>query len=285
MARLTGILRGDDLIVHNAKRRSYVLTEKGQALGLSALTHDEAIVLALAHAVLVALPGNAQEALGGVLQKLAAGSAPRSRMHELLQEVGTVIFTPPSPPTDNNNVVGLALLTDAAVRGVSVEIDYLSNSTKERSWRVVDPYGLELYQGRRWHLHGWCHKHQAIRTFSLEAIQAFRLLPSAFERNEAAWEAFRGQEGVVGGLRMGSPIPVSVRFSEEVATLALRSRWPTGLVVQEEPDGSVLLSGTALGTEGILVELLRWRRHAQVLGGEELLVDFRDELREMTALY
>ena len=133
---------------------------------------------------------------------------------------------------------------------------------------------LKLYQGRRWHLHGWCHKHQVIRTFTLEAIQEFRLLPSAFERNEAAWRAFRGQEGVVGGLRMGSPIPVKVRFTEEVATLALRSRWPTGLAVQEEAEGSVLLSGTALGTEGILVELLRWRRHAQVLGGEETTCRF-----------
>ena len=73
MARLTDILKTDGLIVHSAKRRSYILTEKGQALALSALTHDDAVALALAHAVLVALPGNAQEALGGVLQKLTLG--------------------------------------------------------------------------------------------------------------------------------------------------------------------------------------------------------------------
>jgi predicted DNA-binding transcriptional regulator YafY len=272
------------IAIYSVKRRSYLLTGKGWALVHSALTHEEATALALTHAVLVTLPGNAQEMLGGVLQKLTVGSTPK--MYELLQEVGQVIFTPNASAT--KDTVGLALLaplTDAAVRGVCVEIDYLTTRTQKRGWRVVDPYGLELYQGRRWHLHAWCHSNQEIRTFTLEAIQGFQLLEQTFERDQTAWEAFRGQEGVVGGLRMGASIPVTVRFDAEVATHVLRQPWPSGMIVQTEPEGSVLLTGTALGTEGILVELLRWRRHAKVLGGEELLTVFQEELDVMTALY
>ncbi len=39
------------------------------------------------------------------------------------------------------------------------------------------------------------------------------------------------------------------------------------------------------GLDGITAELLRWRRHAEALGGPALRARLRDELHAMTALY
>jgi hypothetical protein len=46
-----------------------------------------------------------------------------------------------------------------------------------------------------------------------------------------------------------------------------------------------LLTGIAQGVDGILVELLRWRRHATVEGGPELLRTIRAEIAALQKKY
>jgi hypothetical protein len=58
----------------------------------------------------------------------------------------------------------------------------------------------------------------------------------------------------------------------------VRQIWPEGLTIAKEADGSARLTGIAQGTAGILPEILRWCRHAAVLGGEELQTAYRNEV-------
>lgn len=55
------------------------------------------------------------------------------------------------------------------------------------------------------------------------------------------------------------------------------------MTFRDEPNGALLLTGTTQGMEGLLVELLRWRRHAHVVGGPELRARMTEEIRAMAA--
>ena len=62
----------------------------------------------------------------------------------------------------------LALIRDAAARGVQLELDYL-DSAGQRERRRVDPLRVESFDDD-WYLRGWCHLREAVRTFRLDRI-------------------------------------------------------------------------------------------------------------------
>jgi proteasome accessory factor C len=62
----------------------------------------------------------------------------------------------------------LALIRDAAARGVQLELDYL-DSAGQRERRRVDPLRVESFD-EDWYLRGWCHLREAVRTFRLDRI-------------------------------------------------------------------------------------------------------------------
>ena len=101
----------------------------------------------------------------------------------------------------------------------------------------------------------------------------------------AEWAAFAATQGVVGGVRGGSSAPVDVVFLPPVASYARDHRWPAGLTLTPEAAGAVRLTGVAQGLEGLVAELLRWRRYCRVEGGPELRARMAEEVQAMAALY
>ena len=102
---------------------------------------------------------------------------------------------------------------------------------------------------------------------------------------EEEWSAFAAVKGVVGGVRGGTAVSVDVLFLPPVAGYARDHRWPEGLILAMEADGTARLTGLAQGVEGLVAELLRWRRHCRVEGGPELRAWMAEEVRAMAALY
>lgn len=214
------------------------------------------------------------------LDKIAGGLSPG--LKALLADASGVISM--STPIRDYSKVRFDLLQRAAAEHLTVEIDYDSRSGGERSRRNLDPYLLEQQRDGRWDLHGWCHRRKAIRTFAADRIVDARITGDGFSHRPAEWESFANASGIVGGLRGGSPMIVDVEFDSVAAPYALDRCWPDGLTVARD-GGKALLTGTVAGHEGILPEILRWRRHAVVRGGPEFLVRFAEEVRAMAALY
>jgi predicted DNA-binding transcriptional regulator YafY len=266
---------------YDRKERTYRLPERGWTFPLREIRPEDALALAFARRLLTT-PGQPAVALTtAALDGLMEGFTPALR--RLFTDAAAEVQTAGLPRDYADAPV--ADLMNAALERRTVEIDYESRSGGGRSLRNVDPYAVEARDGIYWELHGWCHKNRAIRTFALDRIHAVRALEETFEIRNDAWERFRSSKGVFGGWRGGAAVEVAVRFSPEAAPYALDRRWPESLSIRRREDGSALLTGTAQGEEGILPEILRWRRHAEVLGGPELRARMAEEIRAMAATY
>lgn len=258
---------------------AYILREEGWVFPLAAITLEDAMALALARGLLSAPGLPEQAAIAGALDKTTTGLSPDLR--ELLTNAARV-FQPGRLPRDYS-AAPLAAFWDAASACRTMEMDYESRHSS-RHWRAVDPYAVEARDGLFWEIHGWCHDNKTILTFALDRVHAVRTRNETFTVREAEWASFLANE-TVGGLRGGPEITVQVRFSPEVAAYARDRRWPSTLHISAESDGGALLTGTVQGVEGLVPELLRWRRHARVLGGPELRARVAEEVQAMAALY
>lgn len=266
---------------YNARAKSYQLPDKDWAFPLVSLTAQDMVALALARGLLAGT-GIAQDAaLLAVLDKATAGVPPA--LKALLTEAAAAV-RPAAFPRDYSQAPLEALVRAAALRR-TVEIDYESASSGSRAWRRLDPYAVEPREGRFWELHGWDHGRGAIRTFALNRVFEMRETDMTFALREDVWAAFAEAGGVIGGLRGGSPEAVDVIFAAPAAAYAVARRWPPGLACASLPDGTARLTGEVQGLDGMTAELLRWRRHARVLGGPALRARMQEELTAMLALY
>ncbi len=268
-------------IEYDAGQHSYTLPDQGWVYPVATLTPEDALALALAQSLLQT-PGIPQQAsLLASLEKTTAGFSPA--LKRLFTEAAQAIL-PAALPRDYS-AAPLELLLAAANARETVEIDYQSRSSSTRSWRRVDPYAIEARDGQFWELHGFCHRREEIRTFALDQILNLRATGEVFPPRPTEWDAFSQTKGGVGGLRGGPSISVDVLFFPAVSAYARSRRWPDGLVLTGQTDGTVRLTGQAQGVDGLVTELLRWRRHCRVDGGPELRAQVVDELRAMAALY
>lgn len=270
----------DEGLIAPDNQRGYLFLDKGMSFPMVPLSAEDALALALARSLLVRPDIPMRQEIQSALDKAASAFSPRIRKL-FVQATAGIVSAPQGPDLSQ---APLATLIEGWLKRTTIEMDYDSIRSGRRT-RLLDPY-LVTAEGGLWMVHGWCHENRALLTFALDRLHTAQITPRSFERDEDAWSAFIEEEGVFLGLRGGPPVAVQVRFSPEVARYALRhSRWPKGLSTAKQPDGTVLLTGTASGVDGIVVEVLRWRRYACVEGGPELLAAVRAEIEEMAKFY
>ncbi|MCW3058183.1 MAG: DNA-binding transcriptional regulator [Capsulimonas sp.] len=268
-------------ITYDHSKRTYFLDRSDWTYPIHEVTAEDVLALALARAAL-APPGLPYaSAVRRAIDKTSSTLPPG--LKELLAQAREVILTGSASRDYSSAPFDLLMMAATAKR--TVEIDYSSLSGGERRWRLIDPYGVKPRDGHIWEVHGWCHRRQAIRTFALNRVKAARMTDDVFVVREDEWDRFKDEKGVYGGLRGGERVEVLVQFTPEVAGHALEYKWPEGLLIAAQEDGSVILSGKVLGVDGVIPDILRWRRHAEVLGDETLRRRFIEELREMSQIY
>lgn len=292
-------------LIYDRSSKTYTLQQAKESLlskeaSLStSFTAEEALALALARGLLAASGFPLKDAVLTALDK-AAVQLPATHQQDLAQVAETLQAADILQSTDvlqagplarDYSQAPLAALVEAARNQQTLELHYQSRSSRQLTWRRVDPYEVALRNGQNWELHGWCHTRQAIRTFALDKILQVRLVSQMrqasahFTRREQEWKAFQEVEGVLGGLRGEAAVTVEVIFAADVAAYALDRQWPKTLRLTALPDGCVQMTGTAQGTRGLVVELLSWRRYALVKGGPELRAQMEAEVQAIAARY
>jgi len=156
---------------------------------------------------------------------------------------------------------------------------YRSRGQSETLQRDFDPYAL-IHRWGWWYVIGYCHLRQAVRTFRVDRIVELMLLGQTFEM----LPDFDIQEYLAAEPEAQPQVQVRLRFVPEAAPLALDNPafWET---VEEQPDGSVLVTFSAADLEWPTRVALGYGPHAVVLEPEELRRLVGERARATAAQY
>ena len=183
------------------------------------------------------------------------------------------------PVTDKNfEVVAAALLGRQRL-----QILYYSRVRNESSIREVSPQLLIHHRGN-WYLGAWCHQQEAMRSFSMDAIeQASVLSKSSKAMPKKALDGFVGQGY---GIFSGSDVQwAKLRFTEERARWVSRELWHPLQRLTAQKDGRLVMELPFTDLRELSMDILRQGRHVEVLGPPELRAQVAQELRETLGQY
>lgn len=174
-----------------------------------------------------------ESAFGKIREALPAKSLPYlSRIQELFA-------ARPDPWKDYSRKQDvIAALIDATLHQRQVEIAYFSFASRRVKGYTLDPYRVVYYHGGLY-LYARAHEYDEVRTFAVERIQRIEVLDAGFQipKDFSVSDYARGAFGIAGG----KPETVEVVFAPEMAGYIRERVWHESQVLEDRPDGSVLL--------------------------------------------
>lgn len=175
-------------------------------------------------------------------------------------------------PDKNFEIVAAALLGQQRL-----QISYYSRTRDDVSEREVSPQLLIHYRGN-WYLGAWCHKQNAMRSFSMDAIQQASVLTKTSKAI-----ANKELDGFIGqgyGIFAGNKVQwAKLKFSAERARWVSRELWHPQQRIIENKDGSLILEVPFTDLRELSMDILRQGRHVEVLEPKELRDEVAGELR------
>jgi predicted DNA-binding transcriptional regulator YafY len=181
-------------------------------------------------------------------------------------------------PDKNFEVVAAALLGRQRL-----QLSYYSRVRDDVSEREVSPQLLIHYRGN-WYLGAWCHKQDAMRSFSMDAIQQASVLTrtsKSLPKKEI--DGFIGQGY---GIFAGNKVQwAKLKFSAERARWVSRELWHPQQRVIENKDGSLILEVPFTDLRELSMDILRQGRHVEVLEPKELRDEVAGELEMALKTY
>ncbi len=156
----------------------------------------------------------------------------------------------------------------ALLRRLRLAIEYRSRGKDQITQRQVSPQRLMHYRDN-WYLDAWCHKENALRRFSVDAILAAEILPEpAQDIAEATLDQALGSGY---GVFAGSQVQWAVlRFSPERSRWVAQEKWHPAQEGRPLPDGGYELRLPYSHDPELLMDILRHGHHITVLAPESL---------------
>ena len=174
-------------------------------------------------------------------------------------------------PDKNFEIVAAALLGHKRL-----QIGYYSRARDDVSEREVSPQLLIHYRGN-WYLGAWCHKQDAMRSFSMDAIQQASVLPKSSKA--IAKKELDGFIGQGYGIFAGNQVRwAKLKFSAERSRWVSRELWHPQQKATLQEDGCLLLEVPFTDIRELSMDILRQGRHVEVLEPQVLRDEVKAEL-------
>ncbi|KQP38077.1 YafY family protein [Pseudorhodoferax sp. Leaf274] len=166
----------------------------------------------------------------------------------------------------------------AVLRRRRLRIVYRARSHGRVEEREVSPQRLVHYR-ENWHLDAWCHRHEGLRIFSLDAVEHAQVLDSAaVEMHDADLDdqLARGY-----GIFAGSQVQMArLRFTPERARWVSAERWHPDQRGRFDPQGHWLLDLPFADMRELVMDILRHVPEVEVQWPQELADEVRRRLQE-----
>jgi len=242
-------------------------------------TPEEAVVIYLGTSLVREVWGQLyQDAARGALSKLD-NVLPDEQRHEIAWARRTLLATGFHRADHTSLAPLLERLRRATRERRRVTMVYRSRNQPEPLRRDLDPYAL-IHRWGWWYVIGHCRLRGAMRTFRVDRIVELTLLNQTFD----VPAGFDIQEYLAAEQQTEPQVQVRMRFAPEAALQALdnRASWET---VDEQPDGSVIVTFAAPDLEWPARLALGYGPHAVVLEPDELRCLVSERARAVVAQY
>ena len=242
-------------------------------------TPEEAVVIYLGTSLVREVWGQLyQDAARGALSKLD-NVLPDEQRHEIAWARRTLLATGFHRADHTSLAPLLERLRRATRERRRVTMVYRSRNQPEPLQRDLDPYAL-IHRWGWWYVIGHCRLRGAMRTFRVDRIVELTLLNQTFD----VPAGFDIQEYLAAEQQTEPQVQVRMRFAPEAALQALdnRASWET---VDEQPDGSVIVTFAAPDLEWPARLALGYGPHAVVLEPDELRCLVSERARAVVAQY
>ncbi len=240
---------------------------------------EELMTLYLCRGQLAFLQGTPfQDDLEAIFGRLRSNLPPRSVAHlERIASAATPRFQGVRDYQGKKQL--LAELRKALLYQYRCRLTYTPPHRKAADY-LFDPYTL-LFFNNSLYLGGYAHNRKALRLFLVDRVDRVELLTERFE----VPEEYRADDltGSAFGLIEGKTFELKVRFALEVAHLVRERLWHPSQKIEEQEDGSLILSLQVSGEKEILSWLYSYLPHVQVLEPPGLKQLFTEGLRAALA--
>ncbi len=174
-------------------------------------------------------------------------------------------------------------VADALLGRQRLYIQYHGREKDAVTEREVSPQMLVFHRGN-WYLAAWCHKQDAMRFFSMDAIEdATTLSKKCKTVGKKELNAFAGNGY---GIFAGSDVKwAKLRFSKERARWVAQEVWHPQQRLSHEPDGRVVLEVPFTDLRELTMDVLRHGRHVEVVEPGDLRKMVLSELRSAADIY
>ena len=242
------------------------------------LTHEERMALYFSRGLLKPLAGTPFfDAIESALAKLGAGiSAPgHSLLKSMDSQVGIAAFGLKDFSRSRDVI---AALTRAIQHHFTVTLTHATPQHRNAVEYRLDPYRLQYHQGGLY-LIALDHAKEDVRTFAVERIRSAAVTRSRFTPPPAA--TLDELQSTAFQLIHGEPQLIRIRFSPEQAPYVAERIWHESQKLEEQPDGSVILSLTVASLWEVKRWLLGWGADAEVLEPCDLRQAVFDECKDL----
>lgn len=167
-------------------------------------------------------------------------------------------------------------VSQATLARFKLHIRYFVRPREEWTERDISPQRLVYYRGN-WYVDAWCHLRTNLRSFAVDAIDSAEpLTEPAYEVDTAALDAHLGGGY---GIFAGAADEVAVlRFAPEVARWVAAEQWHSNQKKELEPDGHLVLSVPYANEPELIMDILRYIPHVEILAPGSLREAVRDRI-------
>lgn len=267
-----------DIIKHGL--RFELGNERGSGYYFMSVPQLPAVAYSLSEALALMLAAQTGRRMGGIphadlssaIARLASVFPPEMRSLVERWDAGDL------PMSFEHREEMLAVCSQAVSQNCTLEIVYAAASHDgEQSRRRVDPYAIVPYL-KSWHLIGYCHLREDVRTFKLDRIQEITPLAASFvARPDFDLEAYLSSGW---GLIRGTSEPVEevdLLFSATAGRWVAEEDWHSSQRMEWLDDGRLRFRVSIQVTPEFQRWVFRYGREVQVVHPAELRDWVRDE--------
>ena len=220
---------------------------------------------------------SAQSAFRRIEQRLSTGAL------EYISRVAYSLYDADAGVSDYSERATLIdRLHQACEETRAVRLRYQSASSQTEKNYQLNPYVIVIYSHS---LYVIGESEGRVRTFKVDRVSDVELLDEHFDRPED-FEAGGFLEHSFGVWQRGEkPFTVRIRFTTEAARYVAEKRWFQHQALEEQLDGSVILSAELSDTTAIRGWLCSFRGAAQVLEPESLIDEMVADAEAIRSAY